>query len=222
MSLPSVGCVILGGGGHARVLVECIQQMEQQVALLAVLDMDTSRWGNLLAGVPIRGGDELLPMLISEGAHYFIVGLGGVGDNRPRQKLYELGIAHGLEPFSVIHPRAYYSTSATLGAGVQLLPGSIVNSGAVLGNNVIVNSGAIVEHDCVIADHVHIATGAKLASTIQVGAGAHIGIGATIRQCLQIGEGVLVGAGAVVVRDVPANTVVAGVPAKILREIRRE
>ncbi len=89
---------------------------------------------------------------------------------------------------------------------------------ATLGANVIINTGAIVEHDCVIGDHVHIATGAQLASTVRVGAGTHIGVGATIRQCISIGENVIVGAGAVVIRDVNANSVVAGVPARALRK----
>jgi len=65
---------------------------------------------------------------------------------------------------------------------------------------------------------VHIATGAQLASTVRVGAGTHIGVGATIRQCISIGENVIVGAGAVVIRDVNANSVVAGVPARALRK----
>jgi len=49
--------------------------------------------------------------------------------------------------------------------------------------------------------------------------GASIGSGATILSNVVIGENALVGAGSVVTRDVPANTIVAGNPAKILRSI---
>jgi UDP-2-acetamido-3-amino-2,3-dideoxy-glucuronate N-acetyltransferase len=48
--------------------------------------------------------------------------------------------------------------------------------------------------------------------------GASIGSGAIILAGVTIGEGALVGAGAVITRDVPPNTVVAGVPARVLRE----
>lgn len=48
--------------------------------------------------------------------------------------------------------------------------------------------------------------------------GASIGSGAVILAGVTIGEGALVGAGAVITRDVPPNTVVAGVPARVLRE----
>jgi acetyltransferase-like isoleucine patch superfamily enzyme len=52
--------------------------------------------------------------------------------------------------------------------------------------------------------------------------GASIGSGATILSNVTIGENALVGAGSVVTHDVPANTVVAGNPAKILRSITSE
>jgi acetyltransferase-like isoleucine patch superfamily enzyme len=50
--------------------------------------------------------------------------------------------------------------------------------------------------------------------------GASIGSSATILAGVTIGENAIVGAGAVVTKDVPANTIVAGNPAKILREIK--
>ncbi|MBI4280135.1 MAG: NeuD/PglB/VioB family sugar acetyltransferase [Armatimonadetes bacterium] len=209
-------CVVLGGGGHARVVLDCL--ISSGVARpYAVLDRDRALWGTELMGVPILGGDELLSELAQGGVTGFVVGLGGAGDNGPRRRLYELGLAHRLAPVTVCHPSAVCSRWATLGEGSVLLPAAIVNAGAVLGANVIVNTGAIVEHDCVIGDHVHVATGARLASTVRVGAGAHIGAGATVRQCLSIGEGAVVGAGAVVVKDVPPWTVVTGVPARPLR-----
>jgi sugar O-acyltransferase (sialic acid O-acetyltransferase NeuD family) len=184
----------------------------------AVLDANHSLWGTELLGVPILGGDDLLPQLASQGITHFVVGRGGVGDNRPRQQLFDMAVRHGLIPLSVCHPSAVCSSWAQVGAGSVLFPNAAVNAGAALGVNVIVNTGALVEHDCVVGDHAHIATGAQLASTVQVGALAHIGAGATVRQCLSIGEGAIVGAGAVVVNDVAPGTVVVGVPARPLTD----
>lgn len=210
-------CVILGGGGHARVLIDSLRASGVATPY-AVLDRNRSLWGKELLGVPILGGDELLPELVSQGVTCFVVGVGAVGDNQPRRRLFELGVAHGLTPLTVCHPSAVCSPWARIGPGSVVFPLAVVNAGAILGVNVIVNTGAIVEHDCVLGDHVHIATGARLASTVRVGAGAHIGAGATVRQCISIGEGAIVGAGAVVVKDVPPRTVVVGVPARPLRE----
>ncbi|MBZ5641971.1 MAG: N-acetyltransferase [Acidobacteriia bacterium] len=52
--------------------------------------------------------------------------------------------------------------------------------------------------------------------------GASVGSGATILSSVTVGENSIVGAGSVVTRDVPANTIVAGNPAKVLRSISME
>ena len=206
-------CIILGGGGHAGVLIDSLQSAPH-VRLHGVLDPNRALWGTTLFGIPVLGGDELLAQLVSQGVNCFAVGLGGTGDNRQRQGLFELGLAHHLEPVTVIHATATCSRWATLGAGCQLFPGSIVNAGAELGVNVLVNSGAIVEHDCRIGHHAHVATGAKLAGAVRIGARAHVGAGATVRQRLAIGENAVVGAGAVVVKDVACGQTVVWVPAR--------
>ena len=211
-------CVILGGGGHAKVLIDILQFQSQDVSIRGILDRNTEFWGSNIYGVPILGGDDLLPGLISEGVNCFVVGLGGVGNNNPRQRLFEFGLACHLQPYTVIHPNALISRFATITPGAQLFPGAIINAGARIGQNVIVNTGSIVEHDCEIMEHVHIASGAKLAGAVKVGVGVHIGAGATILQCVTIGEYTVIGAGAVVLKDVPPRSVFVGVPARPLEK----
>jgi len=206
-------CVIIGGGGHAKVLIESLQAA-QYAGGCVIIDKDKLLWGRQVLGVPVLGDDSLLPKLLKQGARFFVVGVGGTGDNEPRRRLFDSAVACGLEPVTIIHPSSIHSPWAKVGMGCQLLPGSIVNAGADVGTNVIINSGSIIEHDCLIADHVHVASGAVLASTVRVGAGAHIGCGAAVRQGISIGEGCIVGAGAVVVKDVPSGSMVIGVPAK--------
>lgn len=212
--------IILGAGGHARVIVDCLQQM-RGVWIYGILERDQSQWGKTVWEVPILGGDELLSGMKKKKIGYFVVGVGGIGDNRPRRKLFEIGQANGLKPLIVKHPSSVCSKWACVGSGCQLLAKSVVNPGAELGVNVIVNTGAIVEHDCKIELHVHISPGAVLCGGVHVGMGAHIGAGATIRQGIHIGERAVVGMGAVVVKNVLAGSVVAGVPAHIMRAAGR-
>jgi UDP-2-acetamido-3-amino-2,3-dideoxy-glucuronate N-acetyltransferase len=61
----------------------------------------------------------------------------------------------------------------------------------------------------------------QVAATV-VRHGASIGTGATILGGVQIGPRAIVGAGAVVTRDVPADTIVAGNPARIIRRIEKK
>ncbi len=206
-------CIILGGGGHASVLIECIH--ESQVAIPhAILDADKRRWGKEIMGVPVLGGDDMLEKMKNEGVEYFVVGLGSTYDNKPRKKLYELGCSFDLRPLAVVHPAAICSKWASVAEGSQIFPGSVVNAGVKIGENVIVNSGAIIEHDCVLENHIHVASGACLSGNVHVRECAHVGAGAIVKQGVTIGEGAVIGAGAVVVRDVPKETTVIGVPAK--------
>lgn len=213
-------CVILGGGGHARMLIDCLKAAGNTLHL-AVLDSDRSLWGQAVLGVPVLGDDELLPELAHGGTKQFIVGIGATGDNRRRQQLFEQALTLELLVVSVQHPSAVIARSAEIMEGSQLLPGCIVNTGARVGLNVIVNSGAVIEHDCRVGDHAHVATGALLAGAVSVGNGAHIGAGAVVRQGIRIGDSAIVGAGAVVVKNVPDDTVVIGVPAVPVRNRNR-
>jgi UDP-perosamine 4-acetyltransferase len=204
----------LGAGGHAKGLIEIVR-LSQLSPLAGLLDARRELWGKDLLGIPVLGDDTLLDALLDQ-VGFFFVGIGGVGDARPRQRLFEWALARGIQPIQAIHPRAIVSGEAKLGVGVQIFAGAIIGAGAEIGTHAIINSGAIVEHDCRIGPHAHVGPGARLAGSVEVGRGAHIGIGATVREGVRIGAGALVGAGAVVVTEVPARATVVGVPARPL------
>ncbi len=205
-------CVIVGAGAHAAVLLDVLQQAAI-ASPVAMVDADAALWGTSLCGVPIRGGDVLLPALRQEGVTHFAIGVGSVGSLASRIRLFAVAIGYGLLPLTVCHPTAYCSPYACIGEGTQLLPQAIVNTFATIGENGLINTGAIIEHHCKLAAHVHVATGARLCGGVNIGLGTHIGAGAVVKQGISIGADVIIGAGAVVIRDVPAHLVVVGVPA---------
>jgi sugar O-acyltransferase (sialic acid O-acetyltransferase NeuD family) len=209
---PKSSCVVLGGGGHAKVVLDCLFE-EGKTVPYGILDSDQQLWGSRVLGVLILGGDEKLPELIEHNVRKFVIGVGNSIGSDIRHRLFEMAIENGLEPTTVKHPTAVCSTNSTIGAGCQFLPLSVVNAGSLIGSNVLINSGAIVEHDCEIGDHVHICPGARLSGNVQVSHSAHIGVGATILQGIKIGESAVVGAGSVVTKDVPPGETVLGVPA---------
>ena len=201
-------CVLIGAGGHGRVLIEA----QLPARFDAILD---SQPGLLdVAGVPVIGSDERLPQLAAQGFTHFVIGVGSARSCARRAQLFQTAIQAGLKPQAVIHPTAYISPSAVCGAGCQILPKAVIHTNAQLGEHVLVNTAAIIEHDCVIGAHCHIATGAVLCGNVTLGEAAHIGAGAVIRQGIRIGAGALVAAGAVVVRDVLDGQTVLGVPAR--------
>src|SRR5690606_25024799 len=103
-----------------------------------------------------------------------------VGDTLCRLELLDQ-IGDPLCP-ALIHPTAFVSPAATLGAGTVVLPNAVVNASARVGRGVIINSGALVEHDCLIGDGVHVSPNATVCGSVSVGARSWVGAGSTIIQ----------------------------------------
>lgn len=206
--------VIMGAGGHARVLVEIIAA-DSSATICGVLDNDQTTWGTLVSGAPVLGGDnELAGLYESKQCDSFVIAIGGIKSFQLRKRLFAESLATGLQPWSVRHISCECSPSAQIADGTQLLARSVVNAAATICENVIINTAAIIEHDCYVGPHCHIAPQACLAGGVRVGCETHIGLGAVVKENLSIGNRVVVGAGAVVLADVADDTTVVGVPAR--------
>jgi UDP-perosamine 4-acetyltransferase len=202
--------VMIGSGGHARVLADALACCG--IALSIVVSPDAFLPA-AFDGVQHRRSDD--DFLAGKPSDYLLVnGIGSVGDVRVRQDLYGRYKAAGFDFASVVHPSAVVSSKAEIGQGAQVMAGAVVQAGARLGANCIINTGALIDHDCRIGAHVHVAPGARLSGNVTVGDSAHIGVGATVIQGMTIADGAIVAAGAVVVIDVPAGSMVRGVPAR--------
>lgn len=202
--------VILGAGGHARVLLETLRALGVPVIGFIAPSSEGSRLGD----VPWLGGDAALLGL--DESVQLVNGVGSAGSAQRRAAVHAMGEAAGLRFRTLVHPRAIVDGSAELGAGAQILAGSLVGVAARIGADVIVNSGAIVEHDCVVGAHTHIASAAVLAGDVSIGESTHIGLGARVIQGVTIGSACVIGAGAVVLDDVPDGATAVGVPARML------
>lgn len=204
-------CVLIGAGGHARVVADLLRLQGAKIA--GLYDADTGRHGTLAFGLPVLG-DDAAALALPPSSVWAINGIGSTGPVTTRRSVYERFTAAGFEFPPLVHPSACLSTEAVLEPGVQVMAGAVVGPGARLGENSLVNTRAVVEHDCQIAAHAHVAPGATLCGRVIVGRSAHIGAGAVVIQGIAVGDGALVAAGAAVVRPVPAGGKVAGVPAR--------
>ena len=103
-----------------------------------------------------------------------------------------------------------------IGCNTTIARGSLVDTH--VRSNVKIDDQVYIAHNCDIGASAMIAGGAKICGGVVIGSHCWIGAGAMIRQGIEIGENTIVGLGAVVVNSVAANSVVAGNPARLLRE----
>jgi sugar O-acyltransferase (sialic acid O-acetyltransferase NeuD family) len=210
VSLPFI---IVGASGHAKVLADALQRQNEQV--LGFVDPREDLWGLQILGAPVLGGDEVALDRAPSTIH-MANGIGSIKSVAKRKRAYEWYVQKGYDFPAVIHPSSVVGGQVTIGKGVQLMAGSVVQAGTMLCDDVIVNTNASVDHDCWLEEHVHVAPGAILSGGVRVGRGTHIGVGAVVIQGITIGSDCIVAAGAVVIRDICSGAKVGGVPAKDL------
>ena len=201
--------IIIGGGGHTRVLIGMAQAAGLTVR--GVVTNSEALLGMDLLGVPVLCLEAMFALDAAE-----VTLVNGVGNQTSsggpglaaRTAVFERYKARGYEFLPLVSRDAMVQPHVILGAGVQVMPGAVVQPGGVIGENVIINTRASVDHDVIIEPHAHIAPGAVLCGNVQVGMGSHIGAGAVIIQNMRIGSNVVIGAGAVVTKHVPDGSLV--------------
>lgn len=208
--------IVLCAGGHAKVLVDALKLQLKDV--LGFTDASADKKGQMILGVPVLGNDEVLEQFSLDEIE-LVNGLGSVNNLSNRRNMFEKYKSLGFRFSNVIHPSAILAPEIQLGEGVQIMAGVVIQTHTEIGKNTLINTRASIDHDCRIGEHVHIAPGATLSGGVQIGNNVHVGAGSTIIQGVKVGNNVLIAAGAVVVKDVTDGTIVAGIPA---REIRNE
>jgi len=212
--MNSKGVVIIGSGGHAKVVIELVRA-EGKYQIKGCTGLGES--GFVLGDVPILGTDSVLPAMLANGAKKAFV---AIGDNHLRQRLFVQVSEMGFELINAISPDAVVSPSATLGRGIAIMAGAIINASTQIGDGAIINTNAGVDHDCRIGNGAHIGPGTVLAGNVEIGSEAFLGVGTCVVPGVRIGRRTIVGAGSVVVRDLPDGVTAMGVPARITGEIK--
>ena len=130
------------------------------------------------------------------------------------------GVNARIEPGAIIRERA------EIGDNAVIMMGAVINIGAVVGEGTMIDMGAVLGGRAIVGARCHVGAGAVLAGVIEPASATPviveddvmIGANAVVLEGCRVGAGSVVAAGAVVVEDVPAGVVVAGCPARIIKE----
>ncbi|PEL10594.1 2,3,4,5-tetrahydropyridine-2,6-dicarboxylate N-acetyltransferase [Bacillus sp. AFS017336] len=126
-----------------------------------------------------------------------------------------------------IEPGAFIRDQVTIGDNAVIMMGAVINIGAVIGEGTMIDMNAVLGGRATTGKNCHVGAGAVLAGVIEPPSAnpvilednVLIGANAVVLEGIKVGEGAVVAAGAIVTEDVAPYTVVAGVPARKIKDI---
>lgn len=125
--------------------------------------------------------------------------------------LHQKGFTHIAKLIYYIQYFLYNSSvpsTCRIGVGSKFAYGGI---------SVVIHSNAVLGENVIIGQNTTIGGRSKQKKAPRIGNGVYIGAGARVLGDIEIGDDVVIGANAVVINSVPSNSIVAGVPARIIR-----
>ena len=194
---------LIGAGGHAKVIVDLINELNIYKIVGFYDDDITAKLYNITNLGKINNIDSSI--------ENFII---GIGNDKIRKKIFENN--KNLKWVTLIHPSAIVSKNVTIDSGTVVCAGSIIQTDVKIGKQCIINTGCSIDHECVINDFCSICPKATLCGQVQIGTLSFIGANSTIIQCLNIGNNCIIGAGSVIIKNVEDNKKVVGNPGRIV------
>ena len=210
---------ILGVGHNTTVYIDLVEACGYNIK--GLYHFQDGRTGELEHGYEILGTyEDLWSMPSLKGMNFAL----SQGDNAIRKDIFNRIISKGGDVPTLVHPKADVSRFAKLGKGTVVHIGSVVHPDVIIGNNTVLSFNVSVTHNTRIGDNCYFALGAMIGAYVIIEDNVFIGIGAILisGKVERIGQNAYIGAGALVTRSVDPFTVVAGFPAKPIKELPRE
>jgi sugar O-acyltransferase (sialic acid O-acetyltransferase NeuD family) len=172
--------LIVGAGGNGQSVAE-VAELSGLFNVVGFLD-DSLSVGQKVLGAPVLGP------VSSIASHRAVCGqaIVAIGNNAVREVLMQQLTDAGFEIATVIHPRAFASSSALVNIGSAVMAGALVGTEARLGVGTIVNCGAVVDHHARVEDFGHLGVNACMAGRTLLGrcawmqAGSALGYGVSV------------------------------------------
>lgn len=205
--------IVIGGGGHSKVLISIIKKslLFEIVGYVDFNDQDSILGANYL------GDDSRLKEILSQGITNAAIGVGQVSVTQKKfeivNKIKEIGFNFPI----IISKDAIVNEDVIIEEGAQIFDGVVINSGTRIGKFSIINTKSTVEHDCKIGDFCHIATSAVLSGGVEVGDFTMFGSNSVVVQYKKITDNCMIGSGTVVTKDINEKGVYVGNPARKIK-----
>lgn len=208
---------ILGVGNNTPVYIELAEACGYSIK--GLYHYNGERTGECVLGYPIIGSfDELFALPSLMGMQFAL----SQGDNTLREEIFlKIKMKGGCIP-TMIHPSAHVSKYCKLGEGVIVHINSVVHPNVVIDDNTVLSFNSSVTHDSRIGKNSYIALGVMIGAYCKIGHNVFIGIGSILisGKVDYVGTGAYIGAGSLLTRSVDEYQLVAGSPARVIRNLR--
>ncbi|MEY0832277.1 acetyltransferase [Providencia alcalifaciens] len=200
---------IIGSSGHASVVTELIEQLNEY-KIIGFID-DYKESGEDFLNYKILGD---LSYLIEISKTKKINVAIGVGDSNSRESIVNrLNNSNIIYPI-LIHPLAIVSKRSSIAKGTIILAKSIVSCNVTIGEHCLLNHACCIDHDSTIHNFVTLCPNVFLAGNVHIGSNTIIGLGSNIIEKIKIGENTYIGAGSCVISDQENDIISFGNPCK--------
>ena len=203
--------LILGTRTFAEEIADVASEVPGVQVAGFIENMDKSRCSLKIAGLPVFWIDKLAELAAT---HMVVCGLG----TTHRDAYIKQASIYGIRFATIVHPLARISSRSSVGEGTIVSVGAIIAAATEVGHHVVINRAATIGHHTQVGPFTTIGPAASIAGNCRIGDHVYIGIGATVINQISVGSRSVIAAGAVVIENVPDRVMVAGVPARIVKE----
>jgi len=200
--------IIIGAGGHAKVVADLLLEMGEEV--LGLTDADPARQDHDVLGLPVLGDDSVLQRFAPDSVN-LALGIGAAGKDLCAALMARYGVGKKLQALgygfpALIHLDAIVGRGCVIDDGAQVMAGAVVQADSHIGSFAIVNSRASIDHDGRAIQTAHIAPRTVMAGGVAAGEGADICTADALADGIRRGPSAAEGAG-----EARAHRVGAGV-----------
>jgi sugar O-acyltransferase (sialic acid O-acetyltransferase NeuD family) len=205
--------LIVGAGGHGREIAWLARDVGKHT-ILGFIDGNVPQ-GTDIGGLTVLGGNSMIADYPD--AEITIA----IGDLRRRKSvvLELLTRFPALQFATLVHPSAIHPDRLDVGEGSTVCAGSLISVNVSIGKHVLMNFKSAVGHDAKIGDYCTLGPGSLVCGASELEQGVEVGAGAVVRQRTRFAEGSMAAMGAIVMKDVPANAMVLGNPARPMQQL---
>lgn len=206
--------VIIGAGNVGGFIAYNQDLFFEKYNILGFYDDDVNKIGRQFYGYTVMGNTDQVSSL-SRGTAVVI----GIGSPKAKKKIHQKLADNGFSFPSFISKNVWLSKHVQTGEGVIIYPGVSINYETVIEDFVILNMNCAIGHNCLVSKYCTLAPGVNFAGFTKLEEGVDIGIGVSSKQNILVGAFSIVGGQSMLIKNVAANSTVAGVPAHPIKKI---